>query len=466
LERKDLLVIGGGPAGYMAAIRASQLGGKVLLVEREGLGGTCLHRGCIPTKSLLRAVEVMETARRARRYGVKVGAVEVDFPSMRQYKDQIVRSGLLGIQGLMKEHSIEVVRGKGSLKSPTEMEVETEAGRSRFSASRIVVATGSSWALPPIPGIEGPGRVTPEELFSLEGVPRSLAVIGGGPSGVETSAIFAALGTKVTLVEILAHVLPGEDADIAETVARALKRVGVEIHTGALIDGIEDDEEGNRVLAIKGQKGEIRKTVQMVVVAAGRRANSDDLGLVELGMRMDNGKIVTDDRMETTLPGVYAAGDVVGRVMLAHVASREGEVAAENAMGMSSRMDYSVVPRCVYARPEVGSVGMTEREALEKGIQIKVGRFPMAANSKALILGERDGLVKVIAEADSGQILGIHMVAPHATELVAEAAALLQMKATLHDAVSLIHAHPTLHEALREAALDAEGSSLHAAKSF
>ncbi len=465
MERKDLIVIGGGPAGYVAAIRASQLGARVLLVERGELGGTCLHRGCVPTKSLLHAVELIDTLRKGRRYGIRAGEVEVDFPRMRQYKDQVVRTALLGIQGLMRDHSIEVVRGVGRLKSPNEVEVETDAGISRSSASRVILATGSSWALPPIPGIKGPGRVTVEELFSLDEIPRSLAIIGGGPSGVETSAIFAALGTEVLLIEILPHVLPNEDEDIAGAVGRSLRRAGVEIFTGTLVQGIEEDPEGKLVVILEGKGEEIRKTVQMVVVAAGRRPNSSGLGLEGLGMGMDSGKILTNDRMETSVPGVYAAGDVVGKLMLAHVASREGEVAAENALGMGSRIDYAVVPRCVYARPEVGSVGMAQGEALKKGLDVKVGRFPMAANSKALILGERDGLVKVVAEAHSGQILGIQIAAPHATELVAEAAALLQMKATLRDAASMIHAHPTLHEAIREAALDAEGGSLHAAKS-
>lgn len=465
MERKDLIVIGGGPAGYVAAIRASQLGAKVLLVEREELGGTCLHRGCVPTKSLLRAVDVLDTVRKGRRYGINAGEVEVDFPRMREHKDQVIRTVLLGIQGLMRDHSIEIVRGMGRLRSPSEMEVETEAGRSRFLASRVILATGSSWTLPPIPGIQGPGRAMVEELFSLNEIPRSLAVIGAGPSGVEISAIFAALGTKVLLIEILPHVLPNEDEDIAGALGRSLRRAGVEVLTGTLIEGIEDGPEGDLVVILKAERGEIRKDVQMVVVAAGRRPNSHGLGLEEVGIGMDNGKILTNDGMETTVAGVYAAGDVVGKVMLAHVASREGEVAAENALGMRSRMDYTVVPRCVYARPEVGSVGMTEREAVGRGFQVRVGRFPMAANSKALILGERDGLVKVVAEAQSGQILGIQIAAPHATELIAEAAALLQMKATLHHAASMIHAHPTLHEAIREALLNAEGRALHAAKS-
>lgn len=464
MERKDLIVIGGGPAGYVAAIRASQLGARVLLVEREELGGTCLHRGCVPTKGLLRAVEVLDTVRRGKRYGIEAGEAKVDFPRVRQYKDQVVRTVLLGIQGLMRDHSIEVVRGVGRLKSPNEIDVETDAGRSRFSANRVIIATGSSWALPPIPGIQGPGRVTVEELFSLDEIPRSLAIIGGGPSGVETSAIFAALGTEVLLIEILPHILPNEDEDIAGTVGRSLRRAGVEILTGTLVQGIEKDPEGNPMVILKNEGGEIRRMAQMVVVAAGRTPNCHGLGLEELGMRMDNGKILTNDRMETSLPGVYAAGDVVGKLMLAHVASREGEVAAENALGMGSRMDYAVVPRCVYARPEVGSVGMTEREALKKGLDVKIGRFPMAANSKALILGERDGLVKVVAEANSGQILGIQIAAPHATELVAEATALLQMKATLQDAASMIHAHPTLHEAVREAILSASGTPLHGPK--
>lgn len=464
MERKDLIVIGGGPAGYVAAIRASQLGARVLLVEREELGGTCLHRGCVPTKGLLRAVEVLDTVRRGKRYGIEAGEAKVDFPRVRQYKDQVVRTVLLGIQGLMRDHSIEVVRGVGRLKSPNEIDVETDAGRSRFSANRVIIATGSSWALPPIPGIQGPGRVTVEELFSLDEIPRSLAIIGGGPSGVETSAIFAALGTEVLLIEILPHILPNEDEDIAGTVGRSLRRAGVEILTGTLVQGIEKDPEGNPMVILKDEGGEIRRMVQMVAVAAGRRPNCHGLGLEELGMRMDNGKILTNDRMETSLPGIYAAGDVVGKLMLAHVASREGEVAAENALGMGSRMDYAVVPRCVYARPEVGSVGMTEREALKKGLDVKIGRFPMAANSKALILGERDGLVKVVAEANSGQILGIQIAAPHATELVAEAAALLQMKGTLQDAASVIHAHPTLHEAVREAILSASGRPLHGPK--
>lgn len=452
MERRDLIIVGGGPAGYAAAVRASQLGTKVTLLERAQLGGTCLHRGCIPTKSFLQVAEVLETARKSKRFGVTTGEATLDFAKMVAYKDQAIRTILSGLQGLMRNNAVEVVEGSGTLISRTELRVTTENGDISFQSDRIILATGASRAFPPIPGVDEAGVITTDGLWSLQNRPDSMAIVGAGPSGVELANIFAVLGCKVVLVEMLPQIVPTEDREMADVLERCLKRSGIQIHTGTALQRIEDGGNGNKRLTLAGDQGTTNVEVQMVVISTGSRPNTQGLGLEEVGVRVERGAILADERMGTSVPGIWAAGDVIGGIMLAHVASREGEVAVENALGITSTMDYRAVPACIYTMPEIGSAGLSEAVAREKGHDVRVGRSPMAVNSKALILGERNGLVKIVADAGTDEVLGIHICGPHATELVSEAAVCIAKRVTVEELAVMIHAHPTLHEAIREAA--------------
>ncbi|MBN2568821.1 MAG: dihydrolipoyl dehydrogenase [Deltaproteobacteria bacterium] len=453
MVKKDLIVIGGGPAGYAGAVRAAQLGAKVMLLESAELGGICLHRGCIPTKVFLQVTEVLETARKSKRFGVTTGEATLDFNKMINYKDQVIRTIVSGLHGLMKNNAIEVVKGVGRLKSKNELKVTANNGISSFSTDRIILATGSSRALPPIPGVDGAGVITTDGIFKLQNKPESMAIIGAGPCGVELANIFAVLGTKVYLVEMLPHIVPTEDREVADALERCLKKSGIKTYTGTALEKIEDGENGNKKLTLIHNAGATNAEVQMVVISTGSRPNTQDLGLEDAGVKVERGAILADAKMQTSVPGIWAAGDVAGGIMLAHVASREAEVAAENALGMESKVDYSAVPACIYTMPEIGSAGLSESAAIEKGYDIKIGRSYFAANSKALIQGERNGFVKIVAESGSGEILGIHIFGAHATELVSEAAVCIAKSITIRDLSDIIHAHPTLHEAIREAAV-------------
>lgn len=462
MEEKDVVVIGGGPAGYVAAIRASQLGAKVALIEKDKLGGTCLNRGCIPTKTLLRGVELIGLVNKAKHYGINTGEVTVDFAKMMKWKDKIVKMLEIGIYSLMKSNTIEVIKGRGELTSATQVEVETERGEKRtIQTKRIILALGSIPASVSIPGADSPGVITTDDALKLPQIPKSLVIIGGGVIGVEFATIFAKLGARVTLVEMLPQIIPNEDSELALSLEKSLRKDGVQIFTGAQVIGIEDNPNGVKSVIVSTEQGERRCETQLVLIATGREPYIEGLGLERIGVATTKDGIKTNEKMETNIAGIYAAGDAVGGILLAHVASAEGMIAAENALGKNSKMDYKVVPRCIYTMPEIGTVGITAKEAERKGLPVKVGIFPLARNSKALILGEQDGFVKLVTDAKSGEILGFHIFGPQATELVAEAALTMHMKGTVHEILSTIHAHPTLYEAIRESALEVQGIPIH-----
>ena len=460
MKQSDVVIVGGGPAGYVAAIRASQLGGKVILIEKEALGGTCLNRGCIPTKALLRSVEILESVRKGKDYGVSVGELSIDFKKMMSRKDAVVNTLVTGVQYLMRSNAIEVIKGTGKVISPTEVEVDSGQQES-VSGARIVLTPGSVPSVVPIPGVDGSGVITSDEALQLSRIPQSLLVIGGGAIGVEFATIFAKLGTRVTIVEMLPRIIPIEDEELSMSLRSVLEKDGIKIFTGAQVSRIEDGPEGNKLISIVTGEGEQKLTAELVLVAVGRKPNVGGLGLERVGIRTERGSITVDDRMETNIPGIYAAGDAIGGIQLAHVASAEGEVAVENALGKKSVIDYRVVPRCIYTMPEVAAVGVTESQAREEGLNLQVGRFPFAANPRAVILAQPDGFVKVLSDASSGEILGIHIFGPQATELISEAALAIKMEATVSEISSTIHAHPTLSEAIRETALDAEGRAVN-----
>lgn len=461
MAEKDLVVIGGGPGGYVAAIRAAQLGGKVTLIEKDELGGTCLNRGCIPTKALLRGAELLDLVEGSKDYGIQCGETRVDFARMTSRKERAVKTLVSGVGTLMKTNGIEVIKGQARLLAPQKIEVLDEQKQAAtYGAKKVILATGSVSADLPIPGAKGPGIIDSDGALQLTEVPESMVIIGAGPIGLEFGTIYAALGTKVVILEMMPQILPTEDPEVAAVLDRSLKRFKIQTLTGCKVQEIGEAQGKRRVKAQTGE-GERVFEGQYVLIAVGRKPNLEGLGLQEAGIRFGKKGIEVNERTETNVPGVYAIGDVTGQWLLAHFASAQGHVAAENATGHEARVDTRVVPRCVYTLPEVASVGLSEKEAREKGHEVKIGRFPFAANGKAAILGERNGFIKIISESKYDEILGVHIVGPHATDLIGEAVVAMRLEATAEDLAQAIHPHPTLTEAMMEAAFDVEARAVH-----
>ncbi|BCV23460.1 dihydrolipoyl dehydrogenase [Gelria sp. Kuro-4] len=457
-----LVVIGGGPAGYVGALRAARLGAAVTLVEGRRLGGTCLNVGCMPTKALLHTTELLAALKEAGRLGLEVEGLRLNWPRLLARKEAVVNQLVQGVGTLLKRAGVKVIAGRGRLVGPGRVRVTAEGGTAaELTADRVLLALGSEPARPPIPGLELPGVIDSDAALSLPEVPARLAIVGGGVIGVELASVFAAAGSRVTIVEMLPEILPPVDAELAAQLRGILTDRGLSIKTAAKVLAIEERADG---LALKIEVGGQEETIpaDKVLVAAGRRPATKTAGLEAAGVKLERGRIVVDEYLETSLPGVYAAGDAIGGTMLAHVGFYEGEVAVENALGgKKRRVDYKAVPSAVYTSPEVAGVGLTEDEARKQGFQIKVGRFPLAANGKALIENGGRGLVKVIANARYGEILGVHILGPRATDLIAEAALAIGLEATLDEVAHTVHPHPTVSEALGEACLAAQGRALH-----
>ncbi len=456
----DIAVIGAGIGGYVAALRARQLGASVALVERDRIGGVCLNWGCIPTKTLLRSAEVLHLAQEAAGYGVVVGEVSLDWSGAQKRKAQVVRRLTGGVKSLLEKAGVDVIAGTARFASPTKVEVATGDDTIRVEAKQFVVATGSRPADLPIPGLSGAGVLRSDDVVELSDIPKSVLIIGGGPIGVEFATLLRACGAQVTVVEILPRLLPLLDADLGAQVERGLKRMKVELYTGSKVAEVEarGDEQ---FVVIETASGKVNVRTDKVVLAAGRRPNVEDVGLNAAGVAVNKGGVEVDDRMRTSVPHIFAVGDVTGGLLLAHVASEEGVVAVENALGHERVMRYGAVPSCVFSWPEVATVGLSEEQANERGFRVRVGRFPFRANGKALALGDYEGLVKVVAEEEYGQVLGVHIVGPHASDLIQEATMALTLEATLDEFEATIHPHPTLTEALAEAALAVQGRALH-----
>ena len=462
---KSVIVIGGGPGGYVAAIRAAQLGAKVTLIEKEHLGGTCLNIGCIPTKCLLHSAELIEAIRNeGREIGVEAKDIEVNFPQVIKHKNDISKKLTRGVAGLLKMNKIEKIDGEASFVAPGKLSVKKPDGTTEeMTAHAIIVSTGSINSVPPIPGIkENPNCIDSTGALSLETLPKSMVVIGGGVIGLELACAYAAFGTKITVVEAMASMLPMLDADLTKIGVEHMKKMGMEFHLECPVQSVESSPVGAKVVC-RNKAGEtVSFEAEKVLVAIGRRANTASLNLEAGGIDNDRGRIIVNDRMQTNVPGVYAIGDCVfGRAQLAHTASAMGEVAAENIMGHDALYDERTNPTCVYIEPEAASVGLTEEQCKVQGIEYKVGKFPMAANGKALILNGGEGLVKIIAGKEYGEILGMHIIGPRATDLIAEGAFAIHQNAVLDDLIATIHSHPTVTETLREAALHAEKRAIH-----
>ncbi|MDN3427343.1 dihydrolipoyl dehydrogenase [Microbacterium sp. APC 3898] len=459
MKTYEVVVIGGGPSGYVAAIRAAKLGKTVALVEARDLGGTCLNRGCIPSKTLLRHAEVIDSIEKAKSWGIETGPVKVTLSKMMERKDQVIQTLRNGIGHLMKQGKIDVLNGYGEVEPDGIVRVDQNGSEETIKGDKLILATGSKPIVPPIPGLEEGRFQTSDTIFGITELPESLVIVGGGIIGVEFACIFAALGVPVTIVEMGSRIVPSEDPQAAKVLAKSLKKKGISILTATKVTAVEQGENGQtvHVESEKGQSGVL--DTGMVLLSVGRSPNLSAFDSLKLEM---NGPFVkVDEHMATSLPNVYAAGDLVGNWQLAHVASAEGLVAAANAAGEEETIDYHVVPRCVYTSPEIASVGMTEEEAEQKGISFKVVKIDHAGNGKALTLDEKEGFTKLIADTTYGEILGVSMVGFHVTEMIAEPSAFMRLEGTVDELATMIHAHPTVTEALYEAAASWLGKGVH-----
>jgi dihydrolipoamide dehydrogenase len=459
-EKFDIAIIGAGPGGYVAAIRAAQLGASVALIERDRIGGVCLNWGCIPTKAMVSSVELLLEIERAEEFGVIVSEPAFDFSRMMSRKDEVVERLVSGVETLLEAHKVSVISGEGALVSEGKVTVSGKTPR-EVEARAIVIATGSIPAMPPVPGLDLPGVVTSNEIVTLEEPPENLVIVGGGVVGVEFGTIFSALGSKVTIIEMLPSILTTVDEELARRLHQLLRRQGVDVHTRSPLKEIRQAAGGLEAV-YEGPKGEGAIPASLVLMSTGRVPLTEGLNLDGVGVKTEKGAIVVDEHMATNVPGIYAIGDVTGGFMLAHVASHEGEVAVEHALGKGSSIDYRAVPSCVFTIPEVAGVGLMEQEAREQGIAYKKSRFPFSASGRALAMGQTTGLVKMICDRDSGRVLGVHIMGPHATDMIAEGALAIQSGATAEDLARTIHAHPTLPEAVREAALGQGEGPIHA----
>lgn len=459
MKTYEVVVIGGGPSGYVAAIRAAKLGRTVALVEARELGGTCLNRGCIPSKTLLRHAEVIDSIEKAKSWGIETGPVKVTLSKMMERKDQVIQTLRNGIGHLMKQGKIDVLNGYGEVEPDGIVRVDQNGSEETIKGDKLILATGSKPIVPPIPGLEEGRFHTSDTIFGITELPESLVIVGGGIIGVEFACIFAALDVQVTIVEMGSRIVPSEDPQAAKVLAKSLKKKGISILTATKVTAVEQGENGQtvHVESEKGQSGVL--DTGMVLLSVGRSPNLSAFDSLKLEM---NGPFVkVDEHMATSLPNVYAAGDLVGNWQLAHVASAEGLVAAANAAGEEETIDYHVVPRCVYTSPEIASVGMTEEEAEQKGISFKVVKIDHAGNGKALTLDEKEGFTKLIADTTYGEILGVSMVGFHVTEMIAEPSAFMRLEGTVDELATMIHAHPTVTEALYEAAASWLGKGVH-----
>ena len=449
----DVAVIGSGPGGYVAAIQGRQLGLKVALIEKYSkFGGTCLHWGCIPTKALLLNADLYEKALNGKEFGILYKDINLDFRQVRARKDKIVKKLAMGTDFLMKKNKVETFRGKGTITGPGTVQVEGEVV-SEIRAKKILVATGSEAKLLPGLELDGQSLLTNREILDLDGIPKSLLVVGAGAVGIEFASIFSRFGTDVTVVEMLPRILPLEDHEVSDELKKLLTKRKIKILNDARLENITVlDGKVHATVTVSGE--ETREiTADKALIAVGRRPMSEGIGLEKLRVETTRGFISVDEHMETSVPGIYAIGDVVPTQQLAHLASHEGMLAMRHMAGERIKpINYDIVPSCTYCSPEVASIGLTEQTARERGIEIVTTKFPYAAVSKATILGENDGFVKLICDSKYKQVLGVHMVGPHVTELIAEGASLIGLEATAGDVAHLIHAHPTVSEGIMEAA--------------
>jgi len=480
----DVAIVGGGPGGYPAAMRAAQYGLRVALIEKERPGGVCLNWGCIPTKAMLRSADVFETIQHAADFGITVGNVKLDYPKVLQRKDAITKGLTDGVAQLLKANGVTVINGHARFTGKSTLEVigvgksplgdsgplynaESDASgqpKSIVEAKNVIVATGSMPAQLPIPGADLPGVINSDGAFMLRSVPKQIVIVGGGAVGTEWATMFAAFGSEVTLVELLPNLLPLEDEDMGKALARSFQKRGLKVLTSSTVAKIEQAAKNRLKVTMTDKDGNSPQTVEAdnVLIGVSRRPNTIDLNLDRAGVETDKrGYITVDDQLRTNVPNLFAIGDVVGKIQLAHVATHQGLVAAGAIAGHAEKMDYKAVPAATFTHPEVASVGLSEARAREAGHDVVIGKFPFAALGRAQTYGSTEGLIKVVADKKYGEILGVHIIGPSASDLIPEGVLALTLEATLEDIANTIHAHPTLGEGTMESSMVALGLPVH-----
>jgi dihydrolipoamide dehydrogenase len=458
----DIIIIGSGPGGYVTGIRASQLGFKVAIVEKESLGGVCLNWGCIPTKALLKSAQVYDYLKHVNDYGLKAEAIDKDFGAVIKRSRGIADGMSKGVAFLMKKNNIDIINGFGKIKPGKKVDVTAEDGTiTEYAAENIIIATGSnSRELPNLPQ-DGKKVIGYRKAMTLESQPKSMIVVGSGAIGVEFAHFYNAMGTDVTIVEYLPNVVPLEDIDISKQFERSIKKAGIKVMTNSSVESVDTSGDGVKA-TVKTKKGEEILQADIVLSAVGIKTNIENIGLEDVGIITDRDKILVNDWYQTNIPGYYAIGDVVPGPALAHVASAEGITCVEKLAGLHTEpIDYGNIPGCTYATPEIASVGMTEQQAKDKGYELKVGKFPFSASGKAKAAGTPDGFVKVIFDAKYGEWLGCHMIGAGVTDMIAEAVLGRKLETTGHEVLKTIHPHPTMSEAVMEAVADAYGEVIH-----
>ncbi len=470
-KEADVAVIGGGPAGYVCAIRAAQLGLKTILIERDQLGGVCIAYGCIPSKALISVTKLYEKAREGRVFGLTAEGLRVDLPSLQRWKAGVVGTLESGIATLCRGNKVEVMRGNAEVVGPNEVKVRLKDGgeeEQEVRAKNLVIATGSRPLS--LPGLECDGKlvISSKEALELDKVPESILAVGGGYIGLEICGVYQKLGSKITIVELTDQLLPGTEPDLVRLAQRNLEKGGAQIHLKSRVVSLDKGRapgDGRVIATVSTPAGEVKVECSVVLVSVGRGPLTEGLNLSKLGVKTDaKGFIVTDERMKTSVEGVYAIGDVRGQPLLAHKASKEGIVAAEVIAGLPSAADWKSIPWAIFTDPEIAGVGLTEKAALDAGLQVKKSRFSFAALGRALAGGEAEGFVRIVSDANTGLVLGVQIVGPDASNLISEAALAIEMGATVEDVALTIHPHPTLPEALMEAAEVAAGTPIHQVK--
>lgn len=457
----DLIIIGSGPGGYVAAIRASQLGLNTAIIEKAELGGVCLNWGCIPTKALLKSAQVFEYINHAKDYGIETGNATVNFENVVKRSRNVASGMSRGVQFLMKKNKITVIQGYGKIIAKGKIEVDNNGEKQIAESKNIIIATGArSRELPNIK-IDGTKVIGYRQAMTLQNLPKSMVIIGSGAIGSEFAYFYNSMGTKVTIVEFMPDVLPLEDSEVCKAMEKILKSKGIEILTSSSVESVDTSGEGC-IVNIKTEKGNETRNCEIVLSAAGIQANIENIGLEEMNIKTEKGKITVDQFYKTNIDGIYAIGDVVPGQALAHVASAEGIICVEKIAGQNPEpLDYGNIPACTYTTPEVASVGLTEKQAIEKGYEIKIGKFPFSASGKASAAGAKEGFVKVIFDAKYGEWLGCHMVGANVTEMIGEAVVARKLETTGHEIIKSVHPHPTMSEAIMEATAAAYGEVIH-----